>query len=45
MNAQSVRNKTLEIESYVNDELGDVSVLCVTEHFLKKDEVAAFSIC
>lgn len=44
LNAQSVRNKQLELEVFINDELDGVDVFCITEHFLAECEIDYFTL-
>lgn len=43
-NVQSLNNKLAEIEIMLSDELIDVSVLCMTEHWLREDALQTVNI-
>lgn len=43
-NVQCLRNKVYEIEIMLNDELQNVDVLCLTEHWLNESEIHSYNI-
>lgn len=42
INARSLRNKMLQLEAFIADK--DVDAMCITEHWMTEDEIAACSI-
>ena len=43
-NVQAVNNKVLELNMILQTELGEVDVLCLSEHWLKEDYIKLISI-
>lgn len=44
INIQSLRNKTNELEAFIIETFPETSIICITEHWLKENEIDAYSI-